>query len=308
MNSSKYISDLLYRYQCVVMPNFGAFLTEVTSSEFHDGLNLFYPPKKKLSFNAQIQKNDGLLANHIAKETKCTYEEALVFLKEESEKWTQCLQNNEAVLLPKIGTLLPNESGIWLFEPNKEINYLSSSFGLGVVVAKQLQTKEEDWEVLSESNSKMIYFEEVSSKNTIKQLWGIAAAVAISGVAIGAFWYQKWMPQQEIALLAEVATTLDKNIQQATFVIENPFKNEVKSASKPFHVIAGSFRSKENALKSKDKLVKEGYNAVVLPERKDGIFTVAFGSFAAYPEAQNLLSEIQKKNPDAWLLVQEIKE
>ena len=66
MQLETYISDLLYRYECVTVPEFGAFLTQRVPAVINDATNAFYPPKKNLSFNEQIQKNDGLLARYIA--------------------------------------------------------------------------------------------------------------------------------------------------------------------------------------------------------------------------------------------------
>src|SRR5690606_40187418 len=76
MQLETYISDLLYRYECVTIPEFGAFLTQRASATIDDATNTFYPPKKTVSFNEQIQKNDGLLAHYIADVEKIPFEVA----------------------------------------------------------------------------------------------------------------------------------------------------------------------------------------------------------------------------------------
>jgi len=73
MQLENYISDLLYRYDCVTVPEFGAFLTNRVSAKVHASTNSFYPPKKVLSFNEQLKNNDGLLANYIAEVEKIPY-------------------------------------------------------------------------------------------------------------------------------------------------------------------------------------------------------------------------------------------
>ena len=77
MKMDYYISQLLYRYQCVTVPGFGAFLTEIQSAQLHENSHSFYPPKKLVSFNAYLKNNDGLLANHIAQSEKMSYEVAV---------------------------------------------------------------------------------------------------------------------------------------------------------------------------------------------------------------------------------------
>ncbi|MCK5537667.1 MAG: hypothetical protein KAI79_12630, partial [Bacteroidales bacterium] len=61
---SKYIRDLLYRYECVIIPEFGGLLTKTISTKIDEETNTFYPPTKQLGFNSQLIENDGLLANH----------------------------------------------------------------------------------------------------------------------------------------------------------------------------------------------------------------------------------------------------
>ena len=66
MQLSPYIKDLLYRYECVIIPGFGAFLANYTSATIDADSSTFYPPGKTISFNIQLQTNDGLLANYVA--------------------------------------------------------------------------------------------------------------------------------------------------------------------------------------------------------------------------------------------------
>ena len=79
MNVNRHISSLLYRYQCVTVPGFGAFLTEIQSAQLNGSAVTFNPPTKVISFNANIKNNDGLLANHISLTEKISYEEAVHF-------------------------------------------------------------------------------------------------------------------------------------------------------------------------------------------------------------------------------------
>src|SRR5690606_39293737 len=76
MQLELYISDLLYRYECVTVPEFGSFLTQRVSAKIHDSTHAFYPPRKVLSFNEQINQNDGLLARYIANVEKIPFETA----------------------------------------------------------------------------------------------------------------------------------------------------------------------------------------------------------------------------------------
>ncbi|MNL24805.1 Sporulation related domain protein [compost metagenome] len=75
----------------------------------------------------------------------------------------------------------------------------------------------------------------------------------------------------------------------------------------PYHIMAGAYRSEENARKAYNQLIKDGYEARMLGENKHGLFPVLYGSYATMSEAQKAQKEIQKgENPDAWILVQNL--
>ena len=76
MQISQYISDLLYRYECVTLPHFGAFLSHPISARINEATSDFYPPQKQLSFNGQLQSNDGLLASYISDVENISFEGA----------------------------------------------------------------------------------------------------------------------------------------------------------------------------------------------------------------------------------------
>jgi cell division protein FtsN len=75
----------------------------------------------------------------------------------------------------------------------------------------------------------------------------------------------------------------------------------------PYHIIAGAFRSEQNAKKAYNQLIKNGYDARMLGENKHGLFPVLYGSYATMAEAEKAQKEIQKaENPDAWILIENL--
>ena len=55
------ISQLLYRYDCVIIPGFGGFVTQFKSAAIDRQAHSIYPPSKEVSFNSMLVKNDGVL-------------------------------------------------------------------------------------------------------------------------------------------------------------------------------------------------------------------------------------------------------
>ena len=62
MQVSQYIQELLYQYECVTIPNFGAFLTRSFEAKLDDN-GKFFPPRKEVTFNQLLSSNDGILGN-----------------------------------------------------------------------------------------------------------------------------------------------------------------------------------------------------------------------------------------------------
>jgi len=68
MKIARYIGDLLYDYECVVIPGLGGFLTNDKPASIQPNTHYFHPPFKQVMFNAYLKTNDGLLVNYIARE------------------------------------------------------------------------------------------------------------------------------------------------------------------------------------------------------------------------------------------------
>ena len=76
MKISTYIFELLQSQDCVIVPNFGAFVARNISAKISSDGSKIFPPNKELSFNKNVVKNDGLLLNAIASNENINYEAA----------------------------------------------------------------------------------------------------------------------------------------------------------------------------------------------------------------------------------------
>lgn len=325
MKIEKYISELLYRYQCVGVPGFGAFLCEWQSAQVIVAQNSFVPPKKVISFNSHIKNNDGLLANHIALQEKISYENAVSKIQTQVVFWLEKLENKENLVLENIGEIFSNSEHNFVFKPNTAINYLTDSFGLAgfnspeIARENQIQTEitsevvpqietPVSVDTTEEAETPVI---PLNGKNLTKNWMKYAAAVAIFASA-GTYGYKMYfdytIEQQTSIVEKTVQEKINQKLQEATFVIPNPI-NAVDltleaSHTEKYHVVAGAFRSKQNAIKAMNDLISKGFEAHLLTENKYGLIPVAFGSFSNLTEAQNLKIQIKAKDSvDAWLLI-----
>jgi hypothetical protein len=313
MSLDRHISQLLYRYQCVTVPGFGAFLTETVPANIQESNQTFYPPRKVIFFNANLKNNDGLLANHIALENKIQYDNAVSVIEKEVLLWKILLENKEILTIKDVGEIKTNHEDNLVFIAFNTLNYNTQSFGLSSFVSPAI--KREEFKVQTETVETVEPIKLIAQEKTKKgKSYLKYAAVFILSLGAAGFAYKSFLIQTEEAetllVQAQVQKEIENKIQEATFFIDNPFVAEVTEESKktyPFHIIASSFRSEKNALKALLELENKGYKARVLEKNKQGLHTVVYGSFATYTEAQYKLTQIQDSiNPNAWLLIEEL--
>ena len=289
MTVEKYINELLYRYDCVIVPNFGGFITNKIGAKVNSFTHTFHPPTKQITFNTHLKQNDGLVVSYIAAVENISFEKALAKINASVASWNESLKNG-AVVFENIGALAFNTEKQLIFEPQKEHNFLTNSFGLSTVSSPAIKHP--------------------VPANTSKSVIPLFAKYAATGVvllSLGFIVRNGYQERQQEQMYASQKEAIDKKIQAATFVISNPLPTislqVTKESPKSFHVVAGSFQFPENAEKKLKQLKKKGYNATILGLNKWGLTQVAFDSFYSRKEALAILTTIKKEvSKDAWIL------
>lgn len=314
MKIEKHISALLYRYQCVTVPGFGAFLTEIRPASLDAETSTFYPPKKLISFNANVKNNDGLLANHIALQEKISYEAAVEAIRTETHNWFRELQNRQPLPLKNLGQLLYNTEGSLVFTPDTPVNYLTDAFGLGAIVSPAVKREELKQQAEAIEEKAPIIFTPESKRNYSYLKYAAVFVVALTaGTAAFKVYRDNEAGRQALLVEKAVQEKVQERIQQATFFIDNPLpavELSVKSKNKiyPYHVVAGAFRSQANADKAVTQLNAKGFDAARRIEKnKFGLYPVLYASYTTYAEAQQQMAAIKRSyNKEAWLLIKEL--
>ena len=316
MKIELYIAQLLYRYQCVTVPGFGAFLTEIQSAKLNESTNSFSPPKKMIAFNANLRNNDGLLANHIALAEKTSYEYAVSKIQYEVFNWKKAFEENKLISIKNVGDLRLNADKNIVFTPYDQTNYLTSSFGLAPFVSPLVKRTifEKEVEAIKEKETiTLIPEEETRTANPYLKY----AAIFVLGLglagSVGYPMYQNQIASETILVETAVQKQVQNKIQQATFFIESPVPpvtlsvKSTKEIKMPYHIMAGVYREEKNADKTLRILNRVGYDAKRIAPNKNGYFPVLYGSYATFAEAEKAKKEINEKhNPEAWILIQSL--
>jgi hypothetical protein len=310
----KNISDLLFRYDCVVVPDFGGFIANYKPAKINSKTDMFSPPSKQISFNRNLVVNDGLLANQIAHNYGVSYNEALETIEKCVLAYQRDLGSGKKVVIEKIGVLYLDANKKILFEPLNTVNYLTDAFGL-----------EKFHYPLAQEEEKVI---SIKPKKRIIHPGRVAAAIFIPLFIAGTwFAYQAGVGSKygdfqfsDIGFSSPASTYVmrnpveipdanSKSIDDAFIAIEKranaralkskPVKIEVR---KEWYVIGGCFSEKSNAKKFLKKLKRKGYDAIAIGNYKS-LEAIAYGGFADENEARRFLKTVKsKESKSAWLL------
>lgn len=308
-----HLKELLYKHSRVVIPGFGTLMAHNCPSEQNSTKHTLTPPRKKLTFHATDEGNDGLLLNRL-QHAGADLHQANELLFDVASGWKKKLQNENSVQIEGIGTLFRTRDGSIQFASDKDVNYLPSSFGLAQldlrpITREEAATEPQKPQVLArEGRIHLRTAEEIEEEESPLLPWLKYASMIlllISVTATAYFFYTKEQEKRE-RIDDMVNMELTGHIEGSVFYQESPLKLppvEVEVRNK-YHVVAGAYRLRENADRRLKELRNEGYDAKYLGENKFSLHQVAFGSFETRREARKLLSEINESSgeSDAWIL------
>lgn len=183
-----FISDLLYSYDCVIVPEFGGFVANYSSAKLNSIQHKFQPPSKKISFNQQLQNNDGLLTNHIAGKKEINYADAKELIERFVKQSKKELQEGDRIKIEKVGTLyLDAEKNIQFIAENST-NYLPDSFGLEAFRALPIEREKIENRIAEKiKQSPVIIKEKLNDSDQKKKVHWIPAAAILAFLILSGF-------------------------------------------------------------------------------------------------------------------------
>ena len=258
-----------------------------------------------------MQTNDGLLANYVASVENCSYETALQKIRNFTGKLSLQLSEREIVSFKNIGEFYLNEENSVQFTPSDKENFSTTSFGLISFVSPQIKREAYKETVAAIEEKTPLFF--TPEKRGVRPYlkYAAIALIALTATSLGGLKiYEGQVQKHNFVEKQKANTMLENQIQEATFVIENPLPPLNLTLPKQrgkYHIVAGAFRVEENASKKVNQLLDMGYSARLIGANKYGLHMVVYSSYENRLEAHKNLSNIQhSENKDAWLLVKEL--
>ena len=288
MKISTYIFELLQSQDCVIVPNFGAFVTRNISAKISSDGSRIFPPNKEISFNKNVVKNDGLLLNAISSNENISYEGAEQKITNWVTRINKKLEKQRYIEIKNIGSI-SLENSKYIFAPNQNSIFLKSSYGFNSIDSSHI--------IRRQKNINNVYLKYAAVFIIFLSLTGLFTKSYFDNVN-----------EFNKASYAEANQEIEKKIQKATFNINTSLpvvKLPIRKQYGSFHIIAGSFRLEENSLKMISQLKEKGFiEARKVGVNKFGLLQVAYNSYDTVEEARLALSDIRtKEDVNAWLLI-----
>lgn len=325
MNMDNTIKSLLYRYDCVIVPDFGGFVAKRKSAIFHPMNYRFDPPKKVVGFNSDLVHTDGLLANEMAKQYDISYQDAIVAIEKQVAEWKNLLENNQTIEIPALGTFV-NNNHITEFQPAEDQNFAFESFGLTSLRGKYILRKSTDTSTTaSKSNPWVSYAAAIgfallvggssffANQNLVQNQLSSVLPLLSSNTKVEKVVETPVAPVIEVNTIENTTTessdvahventaTPSVNAEESSAETSTIAKEEIDLSVKKYQVIGGSFKVYSRAMEHQAKLKREGYECAIIIGKVGNYFMVAYDTFNDVNEAANYKRELEKQGKDVFM-------
>jgi nucleoid DNA-binding protein len=323
LDITAYIRELLFGHDCVIVPGFGGFICNYTPARIDKESNTFFPPVKQISFNRNLNNNDGLLVGRISEAAKMNYADARNLVEEFVNETRRKLSKGEKAVFIKIGSFVNNHEGNVQFEPDRDANYHLDSYGLTSFQVTPLEVYDVRKRVLKYKDN-----EPVKQASVRKILWRAAIIIpllaALIVVPLTTDIFKTRVQQTSLNPLANIEFENNKqavdnnkakdsilNIVQPVIIEKTlnsgsslPVKEAkvlpAEGVEEVYCLIAGSFKSENNASVLVSKLESEGYKPEII-KGPNGFYRVSATRCSSIAEASNIIDSIGKNYPGTWV-------
>jgi hypothetical protein len=307
-----YISDLLYSYDCVIVPNFGGFVANYASAKIQPIQHKLTPPSKQVSFNKNLKTNDGLLTSHIAQRKSIAYEEAKSLIEAFVSQSIDGLNKGDKIHIEKVGTLFLDLEANVQFKAEEKNDFLLDSFGLDNMRVQPI-VRESKQEVVERKIQAAIPLIKEEEKKKRKFYWPAAAMLLVLFIST-LFFNSKfnWVDTKNVqyssfGITEIIPTKYDLRISDLEFEPLNlNYKKRVEELEDGY-VAYESLYGKSTSIvidnRSEETILEEDNTEVKLTPLTTRLkFHVMGGCFSNQSNAEGLVRKLNQEGYEARLL------
>jgi hypothetical protein len=316
LDITAFIRELLFGHDCVIVPGFGGFIGNYTPARIDKNSGTFYPPAKQISFNRNLNHNDGLLVGKISGSSNINYGDARNLVGEFVSEIRRKLDRGENVVFDHIGSFMNNQEGNLQFEPDRNANYLLDSYGLEPFQCLPLEGYDVRSRIIRPTGK-----DPLKRASMRKILWRAAVIIPLLSIMV-------IVPLKTDFFKAKVESTTMNPLVTAEFEnnkravdegltvesaktenIINPVSaeptatevvNPAVNAGENYYLITGSFKSEENAVSLLNLLKIEGFTPEIVTA-PNGFYRVIALACSDRNTALIKKDSIAKKFPGTWI-------
>jgi nucleoid DNA-binding protein len=310
-----FIRELLFGHDCVIVPGFGGFIGNYTPARIDKNSATFFPPVKLISFNRNLNHNDGLLIGRVSGSAKINYGDARTIVEEFVADLRSKLSKGEKVVFDNIGSFINNAEGNVQFEPDRNANYHLDSYGLESFQFSPLEGYDVRKRILRHSG-----LDPFKQAATRKLLWRAAVIIpllaAIVTVSLKTDLFKLNVETTTLNPLVSAEFEHNKNAVESEVIAESPVKPEIISPVvneeppvavpeaivevKSYFIITGSFKTEANAVSQANMLREEGFTPEIV-SASNGFYRVSAMACGDLNTALTKKDSIIKKFPGSWV-------
>lgn len=307
------ISELLYKHDCVIVPNFGGFVSRQYSSGFSKGNNVLYPQSKHILFNRNLLHNDGLLVSALVEKTGVSYSEAERSVADYKDYLQSLLNAKKRFELANIGLLYMDAENSLRFEAKTDVNFLLESFGFEPVIANELVIEPEKAVIETRfEDRKAIVPVPEKRKRSYAKIAALAVGIpAVFGFLVLASYSKPMQPIMQSGLnpfyTPAKTYTPSKQTRSKAFFIPTVEEQDLLADANGY--ASFTVTDKGNALVAEvaatelkpDKTSVTKPRVVSHSTRFDGKYQVVVGCFGVEMNAERLVKELSGHNISAGI-------
>lgn len=106
----EHIEYLIGVHDCVVIPQWGAFIAQYSGAKLDD--NRITAPRRTISFNAQVDHNDGLIATSVMRREGISYESAMTHVEQAVAELKRRVAAGDRVFVGSLGFFVKRRAGV----------------------------------------------------------------------------------------------------------------------------------------------------------------------------------------------------
>lgn len=306
------IAELLFKHDCVIVPNFGGFVARNYNSNFSKGSNVLYPQSKHILFNKNLIHNDGLLISAFMQKNDMPLTDATKQIEDYRDYVQSLLSVKKRFELDNIGLLYIDAENSLRFEAKTDVNFLLESFGFEPVIANELVIEpEKQISVKPFEDRKIVVETIIPKKKSYAKIATLAIGVPVTLAFLLFAAYSKPMkPLLESSFnpfytpeKTYTPNTLKTN--KAIFIptIEKP---SLLVDANGFATFKLSESGNVLVASINDSVAKTDKTSVIKPlyasnnkRSFDGKYQVVIGCFSVEENAEKLVKELAQKNVSA---------